>query len=63
VKNVTLLRQNIREVLAQHCTGMDDHGACGAKDECYKCEDMEDALIEAVENWRVRAYKTTKGKV
>jgi hypothetical protein len=59
MKNVTMLRLNIREVLAANCTGMDDHDS----PECDKCEEMEDALIEAVENWRIRAYKTTKGKI
>jgi hypothetical protein len=61
MKNVTLLRQNIRVVLAHLCG--DAHDVAALDGTCDACEDLEDALIEAVENWRVRAYKTTKGKI
>jgi hypothetical protein len=65
MKNTTLLRLNIREVLALHCTAVAEHNLSGrlCDEACDKCEEMEDALLQAVENWRLRAYKTTKGKI
>jgi hypothetical protein len=59
MKNVTLLRNNIRELLAQYCTGMDDHDA----EPCEKCESMEDDIVAAVQSWRMHVYGKSKGKI
>ena len=60
MKNSTLLRLNIREVISQHCFH-DDGVSVG--DGCDVCESMEDDLMAAVEQWRMHAYGTSKGKI
>jgi len=45
--NQTLLEHNLMQVLAENCTGMDDHD----DEDCNKCADMEDALVKAVAQW------------
>jgi hypothetical protein len=60
MKNSTLLRLNIREVLAQYCFH-DDASIDG--DACETCESLEDDLYAAVATWRMHAYGTSKGKI
>jgi hypothetical protein len=53
MNNETLLKMNMREVLADNCTGEDDHDS----GDCEKCEDMETDLFKAVQEWFKIAYK------
>jgi hypothetical protein len=60
MKNSTLLRLNIRNVLAQYCSG-NEHDI--SDDVCEACESMEDDLVAAVQQWRMHAYGISKGKI